>query len=98
MSPQEYEQMAAPLDRDAGAELDKRFATSESDSEGSDSQARLWPQPGEIKTDLPLAPAFDAKTLLPDTLADFVLDEVRHQTQTQGRLDRHPQPVWRHCG
>jgi hypothetical protein len=76
MSPQEYEQMAAPLDRDAGAELDKRFATSEPDSEGSDSKARLWPQPGEIKTDLPLAPAFDAKTLLPAKLAEFVLDEA----------------------
>ncbi|HPV79258.1 MAG TPA: hypothetical protein PLK64_05650, partial [Dermatophilaceae bacterium] len=64
------------MDRDAGAELDKRFATSEADSVGSDSQARLWPEPGEIKTDLPLAPAFDAKTLLPATLADFVLDEA----------------------
>ena len=35
-----------------------------------------WPAPQEIKTDLPAAPPFDAKALLPATLADFVLDEA----------------------
>lgn len=35
-----------------------------------------WPAPLEIKTDLPPAPPFDAKALLPATLADFVLDEA----------------------
>ncbi len=34
-----------------------------------------WPEPMEIKSDLPLAPEFDARALLPATLADFVLDE-----------------------
>ena len=40
------------------------------------SQLDIWPAPKEIKTDLPIAPAFDAKALLPATLADFVLDEA----------------------
>ena len=35
-----------------------------------------WPEPTEIKTDLPPAPEFDAKALLPETLANFVLDEA----------------------
>lgn len=39
-------------------------------------QLGIWPAPTEVKTDLPLAPAFDAKTLQPATLADFVLDEA----------------------
>lgn len=43
---------------------------------GSTDQLAIWLEPKEIKTDLPLAPAFDAKTLLPATLADFVLDEA----------------------
>jgi hypothetical protein len=43
---------------------------------GSTDQLAIWLQPKEIKTDLPLAPAFEAKTLLPATLADFVLDEA----------------------
>jgi len=43
---------------------------------GSKDQLAIWLEPKEIKTDLPLAPAFDAKTLLPATLADFVLDEA----------------------
>jgi phage/plasmid primase-like uncharacterized protein len=43
---------------------------------GAKGQFGIWPEPKEIKTDLPLAPAFDAKTLLPATLADFVLDEA----------------------
>jgi hypothetical protein len=35
-----------------------------------------WPELREVKTELPPAPVFDAKALLPDTLADFVLDEA----------------------
>lgn len=35
-----------------------------------------WPEPREIKADLPPAPVFDAVALLPKTLADFVLDEA----------------------
>ena len=33
-----------------------------------------WAEPNEIKSDLPLAPAFDATALLPATLMHFVLD------------------------
>ena len=50
-------------------------ATCEDDT-GATGQLAIWPEPKEIKTDLPLAPAFDAKTLLPAALADFVLDEA----------------------
>lgn len=39
-------------------------------------EAVSWPQPAEIKSDLPLAPVFDGPTLLPKTLCDFVLDEA----------------------
>ncbi|MEO6269834.1 MAG: DUF3987 domain-containing protein, partial [Lautropia sp.] len=35
-----------------------------------------WPAPLPIKSDLPPAPEFDAKTLLPRVLADYVLDEA----------------------
>lgn len=35
-----------------------------------------WPAPREIKTELSSAPAFNAKELLPDALANFVLDEA----------------------
>jgi hypothetical protein len=50
-------------------------ATSSAIDPAATAQFLMWPAPREIKTDLPLAPAFDAKTLLPPTLADFVLDE-----------------------
>ena len=43
---------------------------------GIPSEPYIWPAPTEIKTDLPPAPPFDAKALLPPTLADFVLDEA----------------------
>jgi len=35
-----------------------------------------WPEPSEIKTELPPAPEFDAHAMLPKSLADFVLDEA----------------------
>jgi hypothetical protein len=43
---------------------------------GSNDTAPVWPEPTEIKADLPPAPPFDAKALLPRMLADFVLDEA----------------------
>ena len=47
----------------------------EEPSEGPRS-APSWPDPREIKADLPPAPPFDAAALLPKALADFVLDEA----------------------
>lgn len=35
-----------------------------------------WPEPREVKAELPPAPVFDAAALLPKQLADFVLDEA----------------------
>jgi hypothetical protein len=35
-----------------------------------------WPAPSEIKSDLPVAPEFDANILLPPRLAEFALDEA----------------------
>src|SRR5690606_12008926 len=35
-----------------------------------------WPEPQEIQDDLPAAPTFEANVLLPEVLADFVLDEA----------------------
>jgi hypothetical protein len=46
------------------------------DMAGVELEPITWPAPTEIKTDLPPAPPFDAKALLPPTLADFVLDEA----------------------
>ncbi|WP_342616575.1 YfjI family protein [Rhodoferax sp. GW822-FHT02A01] len=36
----------------------------------------VWSEPEEIKSDLPLAPPFEADALLPPILKDFVLDEA----------------------
>ena len=60
MSMDDYNKFAEQLDAAAGIE----------------SEPFTWPAPLEIKTDLPPAPPFDAKALLPATLADFVLDEA----------------------
>ena len=38
--------------------------------------AYVWKEPREIRTDLPIAPAFDAEALLPKVMAEFVLDEA----------------------
>ena len=38
--------------------------------------AKGWPDPAPIQSNLPPAPVFDAHTLLPGVLADFVLDEA----------------------
>lgn len=58
----DYEGMAAQLDSQIAVDHQNDPA--------------MWPDPQQIKTDLPPAPAFDAKALLPATLADFVLDEA----------------------
>lgn len=54
--------------RDAGELLDAEFSRRH--------PALQWPAPRPIKADLPPAPAFDAKALLPPALAEFVLDEA----------------------
>lgn len=41
-----------------------------------DAPIAAWPEPREIKTELPPAPEFDAHTMLPTPLAEFVLDEA----------------------
>ena len=43
---------------------------------GATVQLSNWSEPKEIKSDIPLAPDFDSKTLLPASLSDFVLDEA----------------------
>ena len=58
----DYQAMAAQLDREICVEV---AHVQES-----------WPQPQPIKTELPPAPPFDAKVLLPAQLADFVMDEA----------------------
>ena len=40
------------------------------------SAVQPWPQPADLKVELPPAPAFDAVALLPCQIADFVLDEA----------------------
>ena len=39
-------------------------------------ESKVWPDPRPVSVELPAAPAFDANTLLPKHLADFVLDEA----------------------
>ncbi len=60
MNMNDYKHFSEQLDEDAGVQ----------------SEPCSWPAPREIKTDLPPAPPFDAKVLLPPILADFVLDEA----------------------
>ena len=54
----------------------KHFAEQLDEDTVIQSEPCTWPAPREIKTDLPPAPPFDAKVLLPPVLADFVLDEA----------------------
>jgi hypothetical protein len=58
------------------ADLDKLAAVADSLRQTVVDAAIAWPQPTEIKSELPPAPAFDAATLLPNPLRDFVLDEA----------------------
>jgi len=76
MKPQHYEHFAAGLDADAGLAVAINSVAAPEHSTEATGQFGIWSEPKEVKTDLPLAPTFDAKTLLPPTLADFVLDEA----------------------
>ena len=58
------------------ADIDKITATAEHLKQTLEVASTAWPQPTEIKADLPPAPAFDGPTLLPKMLCDFVLDEA----------------------
>ncbi|MBK7000943.1 MAG: DUF3987 domain-containing protein [Rhodoferax sp.] len=51
-------------------------AQHQADEDGGVDAVIEWPEPREIKADLPAAPAFDVVALLPKMLADFVLDEA----------------------
>jgi len=51
-------------------------ASSCSSETGTISLLGKWQEPAEIKNDLPPAPFFDANVLLPQALAEFVLDEA----------------------
>ncbi len=64
-NPEQYNAMVAVLDADI-QQNDSTHAPA----------VPSWPDPREIKADLPPAPPFDAAALLPKTLADFVLDEA----------------------
>lgn len=46
------------------------------DDEAARRSGATWPDPREVKADLPSAPLFDADALLPRPLAEFVLDEA----------------------
>jgi len=65
-----YNELTAALD----ADIQAAFPDTQYDLTGLGLAS--WPAPREIKTDLPPAPAFDASVLLPQTLANFVLDEA----------------------
>lgn len=73
MNPSEYEKLAAKMAPGLPSFNSFDDAT---DNEATEKQTFDWPEPREIKTDLPPAPEFDALALLPKTLADFVLDEA----------------------
>ncbi len=67
MTPTEYERLAAQLDAVAGTPENVEPTTT----------PEAWPEPREIKAELPPAPPFDAKVLLhADVGQDFVLDEA----------------------
>lgn len=67
MNARDYTRLTAQLD----ADITQQGAIADAAAQVDD-----WPVPREIKTELPPAPPFDAKVLLPDTLANFVLDEA----------------------
>lgn len=58
------------------ADLDRIAATADRLRQAAEDAKPVWPQPAEIKADLPSAPPFDAGALLPPLLRDFVLDEA----------------------
>lgn len=57
-------------------DLDKLAATADHLHQTVADAATNWPQPAEIKAELPPAPVFDGPTLLPKALCEFVLDEA----------------------
>lgn len=63
-------------DNPALAELDREAAKAFPRLAPPDDKGASWPEPRPIKADLPPAPEFDAQALLPQVLADFVLDEA----------------------
>jgi len=75
------------VDEMAGSELDRlidgamrKFSPAHQEAPGPDQPAcgedREWPDPKEIKADLPPAPVFDGPTLLPEAICEFVIDEA----------------------
>lgn len=66
MKRDELERFQSQLDAEIGI----------SASAATESVDKGWPDPREIKNDLPPAPPFDAIALLPKALAEFVLDEA----------------------
>lgn len=84
MNAKDYEHFAAALDRDAG--IDSATNPIANDGPMTETVGQIddvngnktpeWPEPIEIVSELPPAPEFDAALLLPNVLADFVLDEA----------------------
>jgi hypothetical protein len=58
------------------ADMDKLAAIAEKLRLSVEDAAASWPQPTEVKSELPSAPPFDGAVLLPKALRDFVLDEA----------------------
>lgn len=58
------------------ADMVKLTATADRLRQSIEESAVLWPQPMEIKSQLPPAPIFDGLALLPKALHDFVFDEA----------------------
>lgn len=58
------------------ADLDRLAATANQLRDQVESASGYWPDPTEIKSEMPPAPAFDGPTLLPTGLCEFVLDEA----------------------
>ena len=60
----------------SAADIERLTATADKLRQTVEDTAKAWPQPTEIKADLPPAPLFDGQTLLPQVLREFVLDEA----------------------
>lgn len=60
----------------AAHDLEAIGATADRMRKFVEESATAWPQPLEIKSELPPAPPFDGTLLLPPILRDFVLDEA----------------------
>ena len=60
----------------SAVDIEKLAATADKLRQVVEYSGKAWPQPTEIKADLPPAPEFDGTTLLPQVLREFVLDEA----------------------